>query len=609
MKKCAMLTVFALMLFLGINSAGEIIERGGGQSVTIPQSGQSMTDPAEREHIRMTEPVWKPLQRMTQDKKQNSRIELMVDDDMPTKAIELVNAVEDNWNNGRFDKSIELFVELGEHIDLTHVGIGMGWREPIPTSDMSLWGTDIRIGNRDSVYATGIAINAETGNIFTTLMFEGDSYTTNFSVNFSEDGGHTWTEVFRGMAPYELLSVTPTCTENYCFVAFTSEDDANQARLAHFNATDGDWEIFYDGNHYIHDIFDPIYPDYVKEVHVCSNQDYDVTHSPRLYYTLIVSNGELHYYYTDEICEIFHERTTGVATADVGLDASFNEENGADGKYIWFSYKDIHDTLRIDSYSTSLYWQNEYSRYIGSWPNETTIGAYRDTVTCFFENYQDDDHYIMYAITYNGGLYFNPGVLVDQTVISECPDLTSRAGGGVGLTYRYYTSPREIRFAWRLYAGVPWPVRSQPLSDVEPYYCAASIEYLGDDNYGVIYASWHMPVDGVPFFDFSQSEPEYAYLPGDANMVAGAWSPVVIGSDVTYLVNYFRGISDPCMLGGYYCSADANGDCRVIGADVTYLVSYFRGGGGIQYCPDYPTIWPTSGDLPATEPDGWPGCE
>ncbi len=101
----------------------------------------------------------------------------------------------------------------------------------------------------------------------------------------------------------------------------------------------------------------------------------------------------------------------------------------------------------------------------------------------------------------------------------------------------------------------------------------------------------------------------YDYLPGDANMAAGSWPPNVIGADVTYLVNYFRAIAAPCLVGGFYNSADANGDCSVIGADVTYLVQYFRGANELHFCPDYEPTWQSSGDLPAEAPDGWPNCE
>ena len=99
------------------------------------------------------------------------------------------------------------------------------------------------------------------------------------------------------------------------------------------------------------------------------------------------------------------------------------------------------------------------------------------------------------------------------------------------------------------------------------------------------------------------------YVPGDANMWVGQWPPLVIGSDVTFLVNYFRGTTHGCLVSGFYCSGDANGDCQVIGSDVTRMVTYFRGLAGISYCADYEPSWPTPENCPVDSPAGWPNCE
>jgi len=100
----------------------------------------------------------------------------------------------------------------------------------------------------------------------------------------------------------------------------------------------------------------------------------------------------------------------------------------------------------------------------------------------------------------------------------------------------------------------------------------------------------------------------YYYLPGDVNMSGWAWPPAATGPDVTYLVNFFRGLptSHSCLLSGFWCSADANGDCDVIGSDVTKLVNVFRGLTTISYCADYPPAWPP---IPEEAPSGWPNCE
>ncbi len=70
------------------------------------------------------------------------------------------------------------------------------------------------------------------------------------------------------------------------------------------------------------------------------------------------------------------------------------------------------------------------------------------------------------------------------------------------------------------------------------------------------------------------------YMPGDVN-----GDLLIIGSDVSYAVNYFRGVGDcppdSCFnehnQSWLYVAADVNGDCAFIGSDVTYLVNYFRG--------------------------------
>lgn len=101
----------------------------------------------------------------------------------------------------------------------------------------------------------------------------------------------------------------------------------------------------------------------------------------------------------------------------------------------------------------------------------------------------------------------------------------------------------------------------------------------------------------------------YEYLPGDANMVNGLWPPMVIGADVTFLVNYFKGTSNPCLLDGFYASADANGDCLVMGSDVIRMVAYFRGNGNIEYCSGYEPVWHNPSELPTSAPSGWPNCD
>ena len=93
----------------------------------------------------------------------------------------------------------------------------------------------------------------------------------------------------------------------------------------------------------------------------------------------------------------------------------------------------------------------------------------------------------------------------------------------------------------------------------------------GADQYRTEYSdTWSFLVD----YDTSYAE----FIAGYANS-----NGQVIGSDVTYLVGYFRSINpppDPLLAG------DTNEDCLVTGPDVTYLVNYFRGTGNPPFQGD-----------------------
>ncbi|MCD6162849.1 MAG: hypothetical protein J7K40_10605 [candidate division Zixibacteria bacterium] len=70
-------------------------------------------------------------------------------------------------------------------------------------------------------------------------------------------------------------------------------------------------------------------------------------------------------------------------------------------------------------------------------------------------------------------------------------------------------------------------------------------------------------------------ESEYRKLvihpPGDANC-----DGILMGSDVIFLVNFFRGEGQESMP---FLAGDANADCQLLGSDVTFLVQYFTNSG------------------------------
>lgn len=152
---------------------------------------------------------------------------------------------------------------------------------------------------------------------------------------------------------------------------------------------------------------------------------------------------------------------------------------------------------------------------------------------------------------------------------------------------------QHLGYTWVASPAATWVIVQLRMYDVSAYW----------DGSATVYA------DDVAFTDTTSQAGDYAYLPGDANMLNGAWPPAVIGGDVTYLVSYFRGLNQPCLLDGFWASADANGDCTVIGSDVTRLVNYFRSITDLSYCPDFTPLWLIPDDCPVEAPEGWPNCE
>ncbi|MCD6163559.1 MAG: hypothetical protein J7K40_14255 [candidate division Zixibacteria bacterium] len=139
-----------------------------------------------------------------------------------------------------------------------------------------------------------------------------------------------------------------------------------------------------------------------------------------------------------------------------------------------------------------------------------------------------------------------------------------------------------------------------------------TITFALEDYDSIIVASQHINDGEDLVMNQLMEKSGYAYLPGDANMYNGLWKPGFIGADVIYLVGYFTGTetSLPCLLDGFWASADANGDCTILGGDVIRMVQYFRGAEVvIEYCPDYIPLWLTPEDAPETAPDGWPNCD
>lgn len=461
-----------------------------GTTCNIPGTTPIELDQTELKPFVSHEPVWKGLAQMSQEERENSEIELILEQNATDEALHMAYRIENVWNSGEFENALALFPELAELTDINEMAIGNAWRTPIPTQEQPDWGADVRIGNRDSVYICVFDRHNTTGNLFTIILLNGDGNTARWAVNFSTDGGQTWSETYDWWANYDLNSLDAVVVADHCYVGFGRGSSQDQGFLYRFRVTDGTQENFPNGSSYII-VFTTTSPDLIAEVSLWANHD---QFDNRIYYSAIISNGQVRALWDDPDATSWTEYTTNITNAERGLDAGWNQDNAA--RYHWLSYLSYNDSLHIHSVEAGT-WSQRLQYAVGTPTDYTSVGAYRDTIIVFFD-YRGAGVYIRYLVTYDAGGTWYYGTVDDTTTTQESPDVTARRGGGTGVVYRFYASPRELRYAWRNYSG-GWstPVRT---TEYAPYYNKPSIEYLDGGVHGVVYLSWTSPQYHAVYF-------------------------------------------------------------------------------------------------------------
>ncbi|MBN1606620.1 MAG: hypothetical protein JW940_08290 [Polyangiaceae bacterium] len=368
-----------------------------------------------------------------------------------------------------------------------HLAIGNSWRKPVPTLAVDSWGTDVRIGNRDSLLDFAFDNEFSNGHLFVALRH--GSRAPHYSVCMSTDSGATWAETFTWVgSPPAYLDVA--ALRNHFYVLYNSPgENVHQVRLRRFLCSDGSAATFSTGAMWVAactlDVGDTI-----REASLVSSRYIN------LYITALVSDGSVLFSVDDADGVSWVRRSTGItSSASNGLDATINQDS-----YSWFffSYYDTNDTLRIHGIRGSGGFEQLFSLVAGR-GTPTSISAYRDTVICAFEDETSSPHQVRYAINYCDGDTWRTGTLSNADTAAESPAVAVR-GGRLAAVFRHYTPTRELRFCQQTDSG-PWsnPV---PIADNEPYWNRPAIQYLGTGGvFGVVYLSDTSPVVRGAYFD------------------------------------------------------------------------------------------------------------
>jgi len=509
-RTCIVLTALALLVTFSVTGTAEEYPVVPGTEIVLGTTPVEQ-DQVEPRPVFTKDPVWKGLERLSKEERLNSLIALDLPKDASQAALQMASRIENAWNSANFEEALALFRPLANLTNIEEVAISNSWRTPIPTDDLSSWGTDVRIGNRDSILVTSFDIHRASGNLFAILLYQSGS-TYYWSVNFSTNGGATWTETYEWWASYEIRMVSASVLTDYCYVGYIGTSYQEDARLRRFHASNGNVAAFPNGAEWI-SAFGTLSP--MEEIMLVSNQDF---YDNRLYYLSLLETGEVGYFWDDPACTSWLEIPTGIGDADRGLDATCNE--GYADYFLCLSYINFGDTLKI--YGKSSTWDRLSTYATNSASTDfTDIGAYRDTMTCAFDYYNGTNLQCRYLVSYNGGpTWYWGNVGDDPSTTAESPGLAARAGGGVGIVYRFYTSPRQGRYVWRPYGG-EWTT-PETYNDHELYYNKPSIEQLGGGQFGVVYLTWNSPQVRAAYFD------RQSLLPDVSIELVPDHSPVVV---------------------------------------------------------------------------------
>jgi hypothetical protein len=439
--------------------------------------------------IKTNRPIWKSLESMSQAEKENAEIELILGGASTEEAEQLASRIQDLWNSYQFDEALSLFPELAQLTNINEIAVGTAWRIPIPTENPDQWGNDVRIGNRDSVWVTVLDIHRESGNLFTILGCDFDDISSEgWCVYHSTDGGESWMETYRELER-DVKSLSASVVGEHCYVAWYKGAEKN-IKIRRYKESDGSQDQFTGGD-LIVSVF--VSPEEIEEVKLISNQDYE---NDRLYLFAITSEGNLRHFTDDPEAISWDEITTDITNADRGLDATRRAQVILD-YYLYISYIDRNNCPQIAGYKLPSGWDDLcWFGQVGDDANVTAIGAYDNYITMVFEDRYDPTDECKYIWSNDNGDNWNWSSIDDPIATSlYCPNITLRDSGGAAIVYQAVNPVDPFvyagRFKWRDYSG-SWtdPVRYSDLFyhlTIQP-----SIEYLGDNSYGVVYIGDHV---------------------------------------------------------------------------------------------------------------------
>ena len=445
--------------------------------------------------------LWQPLVRMSPQERANGELLIGARSPEAREATAL-------WNRGEYDAAIVVLQRWAEQVDLRHIYVGFNWRVPVQAFGAD-WGTNVRVGTRDSAIRIAFDRNNSTGNLMVASACL-DSGNTSLIVDLSTDGGSTWAETHYGYwnGAAEVRDLEMAGSAGFEYVAHILATIPDSAFCYRFNAATGALALMPDSTLRKTVLKTSVSGDTLDEVAITSSDDQlpgweiEVVGGTRQH---LVEAG----YTSDQGVTWGSNAALPYPFFWGGLDYCYNQfdTTGPRSRYVAFSclfYDGSTYHLGYAYYDTS--WHGYYiaAPTLPQGNASTTgIAAWQDTFVLAYQHVTATGVAVRCLFSYDAlstvGYWFD---MTDSADTRENVAVTARHGDGVGVAWRDHGGgARWIVHRRGDYAGTSWTGPDtvsdhRPDGDDRP-----RIQRVAPGVYGVCYISQDTPDYGSLWFN------------------------------------------------------------------------------------------------------------
>ncbi len=451
-------------------------------------------------------PVWEVLEGMSFEDRNNAVISFDLGQ-ASSEAWAEAHTIEDVWNAGDYDDAIEQLHKIGNFHDPCDIDIGMSWRVPIPTVVEADWGTNVRIGNRDSVYEIELDRNNRTGNLFLASARDSGTWTA-VNLYMSTNNGLDWSETYNSYVSQAYInSIGAVSNGSHFYVSYTRRPNQSLGRVMRFDADSGN-QVRFPNDSLYRTMFQADSLDSITEIEMTSADD--EFPAQRIYAAGCTKGRKLLWGWTDSLASTwFNTPDPGVSYCDGGLSVTYNYYYNPPNPFVWLTwiYKRNDSTSNVGFTRLDTIWHNSYfTPGFDPTHSSTTIGSWKDTTCIVYVYGSGTNRYLRQIYTYDAGAGWSSDVPLDTTLAREHPDISARYDRGFQLAARQYTTgvDRDLVFSRTDYTARDWSLPTD-ISDYEPHVANPQVMFVNPGTYGCAYIKWYQSPDAYSIW-FNRSD-------------------------------------------------------------------------------------------------------